>query len=91
MEMIKCPYCGYEYLPCELYLPNSFLGKTTTIFKDELGKIIAYDRDNGDMDLKDDYRCDGCGRRFNVEAEVSFKTIPMEKSHSDVFTVNLND
>lgn len=88
MEKIKCPYCGWEYLPCELYLPNSFLGKTTNIVKDESGEILAWDED-GNMDLVDDYRCDNCNKKFGVEAEVSFKTIKLEKEHPEVFTVKL--
>lgn len=88
MEKIKCPFCNWEYLPCELYLPNSFLGKTANIVRDEVGEILAYDED-GIMDLKEDYRCDNCGKKFGVEAEVTFKTIKLEKERPEVFTVKL--
>lgn len=88
MEKIKCPYCNYEYLPGEIYLPREFLGQTANVIRDDSGVIIAYEM-SGDMDLHEEYRCDRCGGKFAVDADVSFKTIQLESSHPDVYTVQL--
>ena len=32
-NIIICPNCGAEYLPAEIFLPDSFLGKHKTINK----------------------------------------------------------
>lgn len=71
-QIITCPKCGTEYLPAEIYYPNSFLGHPTDITKTTLGKIDIYD--GLSMNLNEEYMCDCCGTRFKVEAKVSFKT-----------------
>ena len=38
-KVIKCPHCGREYLPVEIFYPASFFGKPTTVYRDEQGKI----------------------------------------------------
>ena len=40
--IITCPNCGAEYLPAEVYIPDSFLGKPKTVDKDSSGKIIYF-------------------------------------------------
>lgn len=77
---IKCPNCGARYLPGEIYLPNSFLGKPTKVYRDENGNILG--NDGTDMDLNESYVCDYCGKRFFVEASVIFKT----ETSEDVFS-----
>ena len=67
---IICPHCGAEYLPCELYLPNSFLGHPSEIQKDSDGKIINIF--GKDMDLNEFYRCDYCNKKFTVSAKIKF-------------------
>lgn len=69
---IICPSCGAQYLPCEIYLPNSFLGKTKMIEKDVYGKILDYY--GSSMDLKEQYKCDKCNTTFSVKATVTFNT-----------------
>ena len=44
---IRCPHCGCEYLPAEIYLPNDFLGYPTNIIKDEKGEILGLLGPNG--------------------------------------------
>ena len=70
--IIKCPKCGREYLPAEIYLPDSFLGKPKNIFKDDNGRIDDYMGKN--MDLKEEFICDGCGVKFDIAAKVSFNS-----------------
>ena len=69
--VVKCPKCGREYLPTEIYLPNVFFGQPKNIVRDLDNKIILVD-DN--MNLVEEYICDDCNTKFKVTANVSFKT-----------------
>ncbi|MBO7696686.1 MAG: hypothetical protein J6T10_29000 [Methanobrevibacter sp.] len=73
---IFCPQCGREYLPCEIYLPDSFLGKSKNIMRYTDGTIEAFFGKS--MDLKESYVCDKCGSEFEVSAKVTFKTFPKQ-------------
>lgn len=68
---ISCPSCGREYLPSEIYLPNSFLGKAKNVMRMTDGTIEAFFGE--DMNLKEKYICDKCNTPFIVNAKVSFK------------------
>ena len=70
--MIKCPYCGWEYLPAEIYFANYFLGHPENIVKDGKGTVIGYD--GNDMDTTETFICDNCHKTFKVDAVVTFKT-----------------
>lgn len=67
---IKCPHCGAEYLPSEIYIPDDFLPECDDVVRDEEGKLMACHQ--AGMNLKEEYECDYCGHRFSVEAKVSF-------------------
>ena len=69
---IRCPHCNCEYLPAEIYFPDSFLGRPSEIIRDESGNILGYQ--GNDMNTSEQYCCDKCGQTFNVEASVTFKT-----------------
>lgn len=69
---IKCPTCGREYLPAEIYIPNSFFGKPSFIDRNDAGKIMSYS--GSSMDVKEKYICDSCSTAFKVTAKVSFYT-----------------
>lgn len=71
-KIIKCPYCGYEYLPSEIFYPDDFLGKPQDIIKDENGVILGYN--GSDMLTSETYVCDKCGKNFAIDATISFKT-----------------
>lgn len=74
---ITCPYCGAEYLPQELYIPSDFLPKFDDLVKDDEGKIVAaYERP---MNTHEEYTCDCCGHRFQVEAKVEFTASKIDK------------
>lgn len=69
---IKCPHCGREYLPGEIFMPKSFLGQPRNVIKHPTeGSVLAYDGD--DMDTKETYICDSCNTKFSVDAIVTFK------------------
>lgn len=64
--IIRCPECGTEYLPSEIFYPKYFFGKPLDIYKDEKGQILGI---NGtEMDTVETYICDKCNHEFTVEA-----------------------
>lgn len=71
-HIIKCPYCGAEYLPEEIYYPDSFFGKPTDIVKNSKGEIEYYSGNS--LELKEKYICDYCGKEFEVNANISFES-----------------
>lgn len=87
MHKIKCPFCNYEYVPSELYLPNDFLGKASFVARDDSGKITHHV--DGDMNLKETYVCDSCNNEFEVEATVEFKTVKLSQELPKVFRVSI--
>lgn len=85
---IKCPKCGYEYLPCEIFLPKDTLGDATNIIKDETGKILFYDGHS--LNLKEEFVCDHCGANFSIEGQMSFKTKEIKDLFDDDWTTSNN-
>lgn len=69
---IRCPHCNCEYLPAEIYFPNSFIGYPSEIIRDESGNILGYQGD--DMNTSETYCCDRCNNSFTVDASITFKT-----------------
>ena len=74
---IKCPHCGAEYLPAEIFYPNSLLGKPADIEKTATGTIDCYNGSN--MNLVEEYMCDNCDTTFAVRAQVNFFTRIIEE------------
>ena len=82
---IICPNCGAEYLPCEIYLPNHFLGKSYFIEKDYLGKILDYYGQQ--QNLIEQYTCDKCNKTFTVRGQLNFYTSIIDNlSFNDSYT-----
>ena len=75
-EVIKCPRCGCEYLPAEIYIPKNFVGTPKNIHKIN-GKVDWYI--GLSMDRKETYICDKCDCQFTVVANVNFKTYTNDK------------
>ena len=71
-NIIKCPNCGWEYLPGEIYLPKHFLGQPKEIERTIDGKILLHY--GTDPDLNEIFRCEHCGKTFEIAAEMSFTT-----------------
>ena len=77
--IIKCPHCGAQYLPCEIYMPGSTLGKSEDIVKDSLGKILYEDYQEGkEPDMIEHFTCEYCEKPFIVEATVTYKSMAEE-------------
>lgn len=69
-NVITCPKCGREYLPAEIFIPNSFFGNPDIIKRDEEGKIVKILGTS--LDTEESYCCDLCHTAFKVSADVSF-------------------
>lgn len=87
---IRCPHCGREYLPGEIYLPKNFVGQPTDIIRGFNGDILTYSGD--DMDTKETYICDECNTKFTIDAVVTFKVEKVDEvNFDDDFTVNISE
>jgi hypothetical protein len=72
--IIKCPHCGAEYLPGEIYMPGAIIGQPDDIVKDSLGRILYEDYPEGkEPDMVEHFICDYCDKPFIVEATVTYK------------------
>lgn len=74
--VIRCPHCGAEYLPGEVYMPGDLIGQPDDIVRDSLGKIIYEDYDSEDREpsLIEHFTCEYCDKPFIVEASITYKT-----------------
>ena len=75
-SLIRCPHCGSEYLPGEVYMPGSLIGQPDDIVRDSLGKLIYEDYDSPDREpnMIEHFTCEYCNKPFIVEATVTYKT-----------------
>lgn len=86
VDIIKCPCCGAEYLPGEIYLPKDFLGQPKYVEKTYLdGKIMYYGGNS--MNLEEHYVCDRCNTAFKVTAKVQFSTQEEKVNFNDDYYV----
>lgn len=83
-EIIKCPYCGAEYLPEEIFMGDEFLGNRE-IVKDENGKITIVG--GIEPELSSSYVCDCCNKRFIVKATVTYEV--MKDDFEEEYTVKI--
>ena len=70
VNIIKCPKCGAEYLPPEIFIPNAFFGKL-----DEVERYADYTikRYYGKpMDTTEHYRCDQCDTPLKITTKLQF-------------------
>lgn len=74
--MIKCPHCGAEYLPGEVYMPGSLIGQPDEVVRDSLGKVIYEDyyKESREPDMIEHFTCEYCNKPFIVEATVTYKS-----------------
>lgn len=70
-NIIKCPVCGQEYLPPEIFLPDNFFGSPGEVIRNESGQIDFIT--GSDMNLAEEYICDNCDTKFKVETHISFE------------------
>ena len=74
--VIRCPHCGAEYLPGEIYMPGSLIGQPDEVIRDSLGKIIYedYNTETREPNLEERYICDYCDKPFVIEATITYKS-----------------
>lgn len=74
--VIKCPHCGAEYLPGEIYFPGSLIGQPDDIVKDSFGRILYedYSSPKREPDMVEHFTCEYCEKPFIVEATTTYKT-----------------
>ena len=72
--VIRCPHCGWEYTPADIFMPGDLIGKPKTVIRDALGKIIyqEYDSEN-EPAQSEKYFCDNCEKPFIVEPVIVYK------------------
>lgn len=92
--VIRCPHCGAEYLPGEIYMPNAIIGQPDDIVKDSFGRIIYEDYFTPEREpcTEEHFVCEYCEKPFVIEATVTYKT--REESPENDFSteyVNLLD
>ena len=74
--IIKCPHCGAQYLPGEIYMPGALIGQPEDVVKDSLGKILYEDYQDGkEPDMLEHFVCDFCEKPFIIEATTTYKTM----------------
>jgi hypothetical protein len=85
--VIKCPHCGAEYLPGEIFMPGSLIGQPDELVKDSLGKIIYEDYSTPEREpaMAEQFVCEYCNKPFVVEATVTYK-IQKEAPEKDFST-----
>ena len=74
--LIKCPHCGAEYLPGEIYMPGSLIGQPDEVVRDSVGKIIYEDYYTvmREPSLTEAFTCEYCDKPFVIEATITYKT-----------------
>lgn len=72
LVFVKCPKCGREYLPSEIFIPKSFFGAPDFIKRDINGAIENFTGTS--MDTDELYCCDNCNTSFKVTTKISFDT-----------------
>ena len=72
--VIRCPHCGWEMIPSEIFYPGELIGEAKTVIRDALGKIIyqEYDSDNEPAQVEK-YFCDNCDKPFIVEPVITYR------------------
>lgn len=82
-SIIKCPYCGFEYSPSEVFMPGEIVGTPKSLVKDPLGKIIYTEWVEGEeAEQVEHFACEGCGKSFTVKPVVTY-TATQEAEETD--------
>jgi hypothetical protein len=79
-SVIKCPHCGAEYLPGEIYMPGALIGQPDDIVKDAVGKVIYedYSTEAREPSMIEHFTCEYCEKPFVIEATVTYKSTAEE-------------
>lgn len=70
LTVIKCPVCGTNYLPSEIFMPDSFFGKQRDITRNASGEIEFYLGD--DPNYEEEFICESCLSKLKIRANLTF-------------------
>mgnify|MGYP006988847762 CR=1 FL=1 len=70
LVVVKCPVCGTNYLPSEIFMPDSFFGKQRDITRNASGEIEFYLGD--DPDYEEEFVCESCLTKLKIRANLNF-------------------
>lgn len=76
-KFITCPYCGYEYLPSEIFIGSYVFKKPHDIHRNDSGKITDFLGES--LDEKETYICDNCELKFYIDLNMDFNTSKDDK------------
>ena len=83
VKFIKCPHCGWNYLPGEVLYPINMIGYPTNIIRDGIGNIIYHEYpENKEPLAEEQYWCDNCEKPFIIDIDINYKT-HVEKEELD--------
>lgn len=79
-QVLKCPHCGAEFLPGEIFYPDNVIGYSMNIIRDPLNKIIYEEYKEGrEPFAEEEFWCPFCDKPFIAEVELKFSTRPQEE------------
>ena len=81
LTVIKCPVCGREYLPAEIFVPKYFFGSPEYIVRNDSGEIEEYIGTT--LDTAENYVCDKCNSSIKIEAKINFSVCVDESINFD--------
>ena len=84
-NIIKCPCCKAEYLPEEIFYPDSVFNNKVFPVRDENNKIISVQGNY--FNLEEEFECEYCGCHFKVKGDVNFTTEVIKKDDFEEETV----
>jgi len=71
---IRCPHCGHEFVPADIFYPGELIGRPDQVVRDALGKVIYQDYGEDEEPCQiERYVCDECGKPFVVEPVIMYK------------------
>ena len=86
---LRCPVCNQEYMPSEIFYPDSVFGKQYDITKDNEGNIKFYLGDDPEYD--EEFVCESCGSELNVHLKMSFDVeLDENKDIEEVYETKIN-
>jgi len=70
LTVVRCPVCGQNYLPSEIFMPDSFFGKQRDITRNASGEIEFYLGD--DPNYEEEFICESCLSKLKIHANLTF-------------------
>ena len=71
-KKIKCPKCGYEYLPAEVFFAETLLGKPEKIIRSAEGNIELYTGE--EPSFQEEWICDKCNAALIIDVDLNITT-----------------